>query len=365
VAWLQAMLDFEAALARASANVGLVEDAQAQDVAASCRAELFDLDQIGRSAAAEATPVIAVVARLRDLVPPEARNAVHLGATSQDALDTAATLVARRALQPLLSQVSAVAEALAELARAYRDAPQVGRTLLQHAAVTTFGAACAARLVAVDEAVAALCAVREERLAVQLGGPVGTLGHAGTAGPRLVAELARELELAEPVVPWHTTRGRMVELSAALGLLCGELAAIAQDVALLSSTDIGEVSVAAPGGSSSMPHKRNPAPAVLALACAHRVPALVATMLAAMPQELQRSAGRWQAEWGTLTDVLSLAGGVAYHCRRAVEGLRVDDERMAANVARLLAVTGTDVVDVGSAGAFVDRALDAHTRRAR
>lgn len=354
------MLDVEAALAVAAARLELVPDAAAASIAAVCRAELFDLAEVGRRAAAEATPVIEVVRQLRVLVPETARPFVHFAATSQDVLDSASSLVSRRALQPALDDASVTAGLLARLARQHRDTAMVGRTLLQHGATTTYGALCAARLVAIDEAVAAVRRVDRVRLAVQLGGAVGTLSPAGAHGPDLVHELAVELALTEPVVPWHTSRGRVAELAGAIGVVTGELAAVAQDVVLLSSTEIGEVSVATPGGSSAMPHKENPAAAALALACAHRVPTLVATVLAGMPQELQRSAGRWQAEPGTLTDLLRLFGGTANHARTALDGLRVDTARMQRHVEAFLAATGASSADPGSAGAFVDRALRHH-----
>jgi 3-carboxy-cis,cis-muconate cycloisomerase len=357
-AWLAAMLDVEAALATAGARVGLVPAEAAESIVAACVPENFDVAELGRGAAAEATPVIALVARLRSLVPSSAAGCVHLAATSQDVMDTAAMLVARRALAPTLAEAAEVAGLLAGLARQHRDAPQAGRTLLQHAVPTTYGAACAARLVALDEARSGLARVCRDRLAVQLGGAAGTLAPAGEQGIRLVAEAAAELGLAEPVTPWHTSRGRVAELAGGIGVLVGELAAAASDVVLLSAGDIGELTVASPGGSSAMPHKRNPSSAVLALACAHRVPGLVATVLAGMPQELQRAAGRWQAEWGTLTDLLRLIGGTAHHTCACYRGLRVDTDAMRANLRALLGPDGEP--DLGSAAAFVDRALAAH-----
>jgi 3-carboxy-cis,cis-muconate cycloisomerase len=195
-------------------------------------------------------------------------------------------------------------------------------------------------------------------LAVQLGGAAGTLAPAGDRGTQLVTQFAAELRLAEPVTPWHTSRGRVAELAGGIGVLAGELAAAASDVVLLTAGDVREITVASPGGSSAMPHKRNPSSAVLALACAHRVPGLVATVLAGMPQELQRAAGRWQAEWGTLTDLLRLIGGTAHHTYVCYRGLRVEAEAMRAHLRALL---GPDAEpDLGSAAAFVDRALAAH-----
>jgi 3-carboxy-cis,cis-muconate cycloisomerase len=359
--WLQAMLDVEAALAVGGARVGLLPEPAAKEIAAACRNELYDVAAIAKGVATDATPVIELVRQLRALVAPDVRRHVHLVATSQDIVDTAAMLVARRALDAALEDARAVASLLARLAVEHRDTVQVGRTLLQHGAVTTFGALCAGRLVAVDDAVAGVARVLRDRCAVQLGGAVGTLAPAGDSAAALVAEVAHELRLVAPVVPWHTSRGRVAELAAAAGVLVGELAAVAQDVVLLSATEVGEVAVAHPGASSAMGHKRNPASAVLALGCAHRVPALVATVLAGMPQELQRAAGRWQAEWGTLTDLLRLVGGTARHTAATVDGLHVDRDRMRAHVDDLVSAGGEP--SSGSASLFVDRAVQHHAEQ--
>jgi 3-carboxy-cis,cis-muconate cycloisomerase len=356
--WVQAMLDVEAALAVAGARVGLLPAGAATQIATACHIEMYDVAAISRAVAADATPVVELVRQLRALVPPDVQQHVHLVATSQDIVDTATMLVARRALNAALGDARTVGDTLATLAVEHRDTVQVGRTLLQHGAVTTFGALCAGRLVALDDAVAGVARVLRDRCAVQLGGAVGTLAPAGDSAAALVAEVANELRLAVPVVPWHTSRGRVAELAAAAGILVGELAAVAQDIVLLSATEVGEVALAHPGSSSTMGHKRNPAAAVLAIACAHRVPGLVATVLAGMPQELQRATGRWQAEWGTLSDLLRLVGGTARHAAAAVDGLRVDPDRMRAHVDDLMAAGGD--ARTGSAGTFVDRAVHHH-----
>jgi 3-carboxy-cis,cis-muconate cycloisomerase len=357
------MLDVEAALAVAGARVGLVPKDAAESIAAACHIERYNIAAIAARAAADATPVIELVRQIATMVRLDAVPYIHLGATSQDVVDSAMMLVARNALAAAGVDARAVAGVLALLATEHRDTAQVGRTLLQYGAATTFGAACAARLVAVDDAVAGVERVLRDRLAVQLGGAVGTLAAASDRGQALVVEVARELQLAEPVVPWHTSRGRVAELAAAAAILVGELAAVAQDIVLLSSTDVAEVEVAHPGGSSAMAHKRNPAAAVLALACAHRVPGLVATVLAGMPQELQRAAGRWQAEWGTVTDLLRLTGGTAHHTAAAVTGLQVNRDRMRAHVEDLI-TSGGDAGS-GSAGTFVDAALAHHAAAAQ
>ena len=259
-AWLQAMLDVEAALG-----------------GERLRVEEIDLAELGREAAEHASPVVPLARRF---------PGTHAGATSQDILDTAMMLVAKRALEPLLDDARAAGNAAARLADRFRDTPVMGRTLLQDAVPTTFGLKAAGWMVAIDEAAAALAAVP---LAVQMGGPVG---H---RDPAAAAAVARELGLAEPLLPWHTNRLRPVALAAALGALAGVLAKAARDVTLMAEVREG---VEGRGGSSAMAHKRNPVAAVSVLACARRIPGLVATMFAAMEQEHERAAGAWQAEWG-------------------------------------------------------------------
>jgi 3-carboxy-cis,cis-muconate cycloisomerase len=336
-AWLQAMLDVEAALARAQARVGLVPAGAAEQIAAACRADRFDPAELGAAAAASGNPVVPLVAALRAAVPAAAATHVHHGATSQDILDTAAMLVARRALAPLLADLTGAAEAAARLAAEHRGTLLAGRTLLQQALPVTFGLKAAGWLVGLDETAARLAEVRRTRLAVQFGGAAGTLASLGDAGPAVVAALAAELELAEPVLPWHTVRARPAELAAALGAAAGVAGKIARDVILLAQTEVGEVSEAGGGdrgGSSTLPHKRNPIAAISALACAERTPGLVADLLAAMTQEHERAAGGWHAEWLPLADLLRATGSAAAWLADCLQRLRVDPARMRANLDR-------------------------------
>jgi 3-carboxy-cis,cis-muconate cycloisomerase len=329
-AWLQAMLDFEAALARAVAP----PDA-AEVIAAACVADQFDVAEIGRSAADKGTPVPGVLAALRARLPDEAAAHVHRGATSQDVVDTAAMLVARRALAPLLEDLGAAADVCAALARRFRDAPMAGRTLLQQAAPTTFGLKAAGWLAGLEEARAQLSDLRENGLALQLGGAVGTLAALGDDGLGAVASVARALELAEAPLPWHTVRTRPARLACALGEAAGVMGKVARDVELLAQTEVGEVAEGGGrgrGGSSTLPHKRNPVGAVAVSACAARLPGLVATMLASMAQEHERAAGAWQAESETLSDLLRLTGSAAAALRELLEGLEPDPGRMRANL---------------------------------
>lgn len=359
-AWLQALLDVEGALALARADLGLVPPADAERIAAACRAERFDLEALAREAGEHATVVVPLVRALRDAVGSPQAGFVHAGATSQDVLDSALVLVARRALEPLLADARAAADAAAALAAAHRETPIAGRTLLQQALPTSFGLRAAGWAIGVDEAGAALARVGARRLAVQLGGPVGS------GDPALAAALAARLELPAPVLPWHTVRVRVAELAGALGTLAGVLGKIARDVTLLAQQEVGELregAGAGRGASSAMAHKRNPVASVSVLACARRTPGLVATVLAAMEQEHERAAGAWQAEWGTVSELLALTGSAAAWGRDLLEGVEVDAAAMAAGAAALavgLEDGAASDAPRDSAGALIDRALAAH-----
>jgi 3-carboxy-cis,cis-muconate cycloisomerase len=349
-AFLQAMLDTEAALARASAKAGLVPAEAAEAIADACLAERFDVGELGALAAATGSPVVPLVRQLAGRLPPEAAGHVHQGATSQDVLDTASMLVARRALRPLLADLAGAADACAALAAAHRDAVAAGRTLLQQAVPVTFGLKAAGWLVGLDETRRRLAQVDREELAVQLGGAAGTLAAFGDRGLAVLGGLADELGLVEPTVPWHAVRARPAALAAALGACAGVLAKVARDVALLAQTEVAEAREGGTpgrggpgdrrggppvdrGGSSAMPHKRNPVGAVAVAACTARVPGLVATVLGAMAQEHERAAGNWHAEWEPQRDLLRLVGSAAAWSRELLERLEVDPARMRANLA--------------------------------
>jgi 3-carboxy-cis,cis-muconate cycloisomerase len=334
-AWLQAMLDVEAALARAQAGAGVVAREHADAITAACRADLYDVDAIGTEAAAVGNPAAPLVRALRGRVGYPAAADVHRGATSQDVVDSAAMLVARRALEALRDDLDGAAAAAAALADEHRATVMAGRTLLQQAVPITFGLKAAAWLVGLDDAAQRLDAVRATRLAAQLGGAAGTLAAMGDAGVDVLARFARELELAEPVLPWHTTRTRIAELASALGGCCGAVAKVAGDVVLLAQTEVGEVREGGDGdrgGSSAMPHKHNPVAAISALAGARQAPGLVANLLGAMEHEHERAAGAWHAEWGPLRELLRATGSATAWLRDCLERLEVDAERMRANL---------------------------------
>jgi 3-carboxy-cis,cis-muconate cycloisomerase len=354
---LQAMLDAERALAVASARAGIVPEAAAAAIAGACRADRFDPDDLGRRAEAAGNPVVPLVRDLTGAVEreagPEAARWVHSGATSQDILDTAASLVAFRALGPVLDDLDGAARAAADLADRHRATVMAGRTLGQQALPTTFGLKAAGWLVALDEAAAGLDRLRRTRLAAQLGGAAGTLAALGPAGVEVAGHYARVLGLCEPTLPWHTDRTRVAELAGALGAAAGALGKLALDVTLLAQTEVGEVREAGGegrGGSSTLPHKRNPVRAVLVRAAATRVPGLVATLLAAMAQEQERASGAWHAEWEPQAELLRLVGGAAARARELLEGLEVDPDRMRAN----LAATGGLLLTERVAGALAD-----------
>jgi 3-carboxy-cis,cis-muconate cycloisomerase len=348
------MLDVEAALARANAAEGLIPPAAARSIVAACRAPGFDMDELGREAARHATPVVGIVAALRTALPEGAREHVHVGATSQDVVDTALMLIARRALEPLLDDVRGAADAAARLAAEHRATPMIGRTLLQQALPVTFGLRAAGWLVALDEGRRRLRDISDHELAVQMGGPVGA------RAPAVAARVAGMLGLAEPVLPWPAIRIRPVSLAAGLGALAGVLGKIARDITLLAQREVGEAregGAAVRGRSSAMAHKRNPVGAVSVLACVKRTPGLVATVLACMEQEHERAAGGWQAEWGVHTELLALTASAAAWARELLERLEIDPERMRARLAASPA-GGAPLPD--GAEELIERALAAH-----
>jgi 3-carboxy-cis,cis-muconate cycloisomerase len=299
-------------------------------IAKAC-AEPFDF-RIERARRA-GNPAEPLVAALRERVGGDAANYVHCGATSQDVLDTAAMLVSWQALALVLGEIDGVAAACAELAREHRGTVMAGRTLLQQAVPTTFGAKAAGWLVSVLKACAR---PRDWRPAVELGGAAGTLAALGDKGLEVLALLADELGLPEPVLPWHANRARVAELGGALDVTAGVLAKIGLDVALLAQTEVAEVrEPPGSGGSSTMPHKRNPIGSSLAVACAMQVRGCASVLSAALVQEHERGLA-WQAEWGPLSDALALTGGAAAHVRGVLEGLEVDAERMRANLTESL-----------------------------
>nr|WP_304598592.1 3-carboxy-cis,cis-muconate cycloisomerase [Nocardiopsis sp. FIRDI 009] len=357
-ALLAAMLDAEAALTAAQADLGLVPTAAARAVAEAADPDRFDPRDLALRARADGHPVIALVADLTAAVGEEYAPYVHRGATSQDIMDTAAMLVAARALNPVLADLARAERALADLAARYRDTPVAGRTLTQHAVPTTFGLKAAGWRHLVLDARDRLSAVRAA-LPVQLGGAAGTLAAfaeyapdpAPDTGLRLLAAYAHRTGLAEPRLPWHVLRTPIADLGAALALTGGALGKVAADVLVLSRTEIGEVAEAAGGGSSAMPHKANPVRAALVSSAARQLPALASVLLSGLACEDERHAGAWHAEWQPLREALRLVGGAARDTAELVGGLRVDPDRMAAN----LDLTGGRITSERIAAALASR----------
>jgi 3-carboxy-cis,cis-muconate cycloisomerase len=363
-AWLQAMLDFEVALAHACTRAGLATPADADAIARVAESARFDPEAIGRSSAATGNPVIGLLDALRALLPLD--SPLHLGATSQDVIDTAAMLVTKRALGPILDDAAVASACAATLADRHRDTAMIGRTLLQQAQPTTFGLKAAVWLSGIDLARRRLAATADECLAVQLGGAVGTLDAYGEKGPALVADVAQQLELAQPPLPWHAERTRVVALADAAATLAGAFGKIGRDVSLLAQNEVAELHEGgeASGASSAMPHKRNPVASIAIVACAQRVPGLVSTLHSSMLPELERGAGSWQAEWGPLSDLLRLTGSAVAWARDLFEHLEVDVDRMRANLEqateRMYPGPRSDRPVSRSHAGLIDRALAAH-----
>ncbi len=335
---LQAMLDFEAALARAEAQCGMFDAAEAECIARCCRAEGFDVESLGRAARAGGNPAIPLVAALTERVAAESSQAarwVHFGATSQDVIDTALVLALRQLGRILDRQLTDLAATLADLAAAHRDTPMVARTFLQHAVPTTFGCKVAGWLDSLLRHRQRLGQLEERLLVLQFGGAAGTLGALGEKGPQVASRLAGMLGLGLPEIPWHVHRDRLAELGGWLGSLAGCLGKIAQDVALMTQSEVAEVAEGAKAGhgtSSSMPQKRNPVACVLTLAAARRAPHLAATLFASMLQEQERGLGGWHAEWQTVAELCVLVGGALHLMGEALGGLEVDVARMRRNL---------------------------------
>jgi 3-carboxy-cis,cis-muconate cycloisomerase len=342
-ALLQAMLDVELALMRALETTGLAPAEAVQQLDAVADARTFDLAELGRQTGEQGTPVPGLLAALRARLPETARAHLHTGATSQDILDTALMLVSRWALAAVLDDLGRAAAACATLAGVHRRTVLPGRTLLQQALPVTFGLKAAQWLTGIEDARRDLEQVRDDVLALQFGGAVGTLAALGDRGPGVVRALADGLDLPAAPLPWHANRFRPARLASALGIALGLMGKVARDLVLLAQTEVAEVAEGGPegrGGSSAMPHKHNPVGAVAVLACAGQGPGLVATVLAAMPQEHERGAGGWQAEWEPLRTLLRLTGSAASALAETLAHLRLDPEKMRSD----LSLTGASIM---------------------
>jgi 3-carboxy-cis,cis-muconate cycloisomerase len=335
---VQAMLDFEAALARAEAQTGVIPASAAPAIGAKCQASLIDFDSLTRSAASAGNLAIPLVKQLTSLVGSENQEAmrfVHWGATSQDAIDTGFVLQLRAVLSVIDAELGRLSEILATLAEKHRATVVAGRTWLQQAPPTTFGARAAGWLDAIGRHRERLAETRTRAEVLQFGGAVGTLASLGANGMDVARALGEELQLAVPAIPWHGHRDRIAEVATTLSLCAGTMGKIARDLSLQMQTEIGELFESAGegrGGSSTLPHKRNPVTCSVVLAAAARVPGLVSSLLVAMPQEQERGLGGWQVEWEVLPEIISLVGGALHHLTEMMSALEVDTEKMKANL---------------------------------
>ncbi len=342
--FLQAMLRFEASLAQAQASVGLIPEVAAQSIISTCKVELFDVAKIVRESGRAGSIAIPLVKSLKETVGlfnKEAAGHVHFGSTSQDVIDSALVLVTRDALSLIEADVRKAALALLELARLHAADPVLARTLMQPASVTSFGLKCAGWAAPLVRSLHRLQGIRADALSVQLGGAVGTLAQMKGKGPQVIALMAADLNLKAPLSSWHTQRDEWLALGCELGLLVGSLGKMAKDISLMSQYEIGELaepSEAGRGGSSAMPHKRNPVACMVALAASARAPQRVAALLATMPQEHERALGNWQAELAEWPGLLMSAHGSARAMAQALPGLHVDAGRMRANLEALRAI---------------------------
>jgi 3-carboxy-cis,cis-muconate cycloisomerase len=335
---LQGMLDFEAALANAEAHAGIITARVAPIIAAKCRAEFFDLNALARATAIAGNPAIPLVKQLTELVgkdDKEAMRFVHWGATSQDAIDTGLILQLREALNRVDAELDRLSGGVAKIAQNHRGTLVAGRTWMQQALPTTFGLKAAGWLDAIDRHRSRLADVQRRSVVLQFGGAVGTLAALGNRGNEVAAALGRELALPVPEISWHAHRDRIAEVAAMFGLIAGTLGKIARDIALETQTEVAEVfepSGPGRGGSSTMPHKRNPVTAAVVLAAAIRVPGLVSTVLSAMTQEHERGLGGWHAEWETVPEIICLTGGALHHLTDTMTGLEIDTAKMRDNL---------------------------------
>lgn len=337
-ATVQRMLAFEAALADAEARVGVIPASAARLIAEHCRVERIDLDALAAGAERAGNLAIPLVHQLTALVASadaQAASYVHWGATSQDTIDTALALQLRDALALICADLEELQEVLRQLADRHRATPIVARTWMQHAVPTTFGLEVAGWVDALARHQERLTEVRRRDIALQLGGAGGTLVALEGRGLEVATGMAEALELPLPRLPWHAHRDRVAAVATMLGLLTGTVGKVARDLALQAQAEIAELAeptVPGRGGSSSMPHKRNPLAAAVALAAAVRVPGLVSSVLGGMVQEHERGLGGWQAEWETIPQIVRLAAGALHHVHGAATGLSVDVTRMTANL---------------------------------
>jgi 3-carboxy-cis,cis-muconate cycloisomerase len=360
-ALVAAALAFEAALSRAEAAEGLIPDAAGEAIAEACATFKVDAAMLAEEAAHAGTLAIPLVARLRAAVGPPFAEMVHLGATSQDVADTALMLMCRSGAELIDAGLERLLAALERLTSRHAGTPMLGRTLLQSALPITLGLKTSGWMLAVASAHARFRHECDEGLRLQFGGASGTLAGLNGRGTAIAERMADSLGLPIASTPWHARRGPVAGLGCALAIAVGTVGKIARDVSLLAQTEVAEAAeplVEGRGGSSAMPHKRNPTGCQVALSAAARAPGLASTLLATLPQEHERGLGGWQAEAPVLIELFQLAHGAIVAMSPVIEDLDVSEAAMARN----LAAAGVGA-DVGEAEALVERALASINRK--
>lgn len=337
-AYLESMLRFEAALAQAQASLGIIPEEAARQIVNFCQLDVLDVPVLVQEIGLAGNPNIPLVKQLTTALKtthPEAAKYVHLGATSQDVIDTALVLQVKAALILMQKDLRFLLLQLRQLAETHRHSIMAGRSFLQHARPITFGYKVAGWMDGLQRSATRLEQMIAHNLPLQFGGAVGTLAGFGDKALPLAQALAQQLDLSLPSIPWHTQRDRLVEIASTLGILTGNLGKIAKDISLLMQTEVAEVfepAGAGRGGSSTMPHKRNPVGCVAILAAAQRSPTLVATLLSAMPQDHERATGLWHSEWLPLVELCKISAGALQQALIVTNSLEVDTARMRANL---------------------------------
>ena len=332
---VQKYLDFEAALARAQARLGVIPQNAAEEIVHHCQVGEIDFVKLEKQTARIGYPVLPVVQQLVALCRDGLGEWCHWGATTQDVTDTATVLQIREALTLVEADINGIADALAGLARKYRDTPMAGRSNLQQAVPVTFGYKIATVLAAFERHKERLRELRARVLIGELGGAAGTLASLCGRGLAVQAELMKELKLGVPAIAWHTVRDTIAEVGCFLGLVAGTCGKIALDVKLLMQTEVEEVyEPFAPGrgSSSTMPQKRNPISSVYITALNSVVRQQVAALLDAMVEDHERATGPWEIEWIVLPEIFCLSAGLLSQTRFVLNGLEVDEKKMRANL---------------------------------
>ena len=352
---VQKYLDFEAALARAQARLGIIPKNAAAEIVRHCEAKQIDMAKLKEATEKIGYPVLPVVQQLVALCKDGLGEWSHWGATTQDITDTATIMQIREALDLIENEIDGIRDALATLAKKYRDTPMAGRSNLQQAVPITFGYKMATLLDAYERHKQRLDELRPRVLVGEFGGAAGTLSSLGKDGLKVQTELMKELKLGQPDISWHTVRDRIAEVGCFLGLVTGTCGKIAFDVKLLMQTEVEEVYEPfhqGRGSSSTMPQKRNPISSVYITAQTAMVKQLAAALLEAMVEDHERATGPWEIEWIALPEIFMLSAGALAQTRFVVEGLQVNEKRMRDNIGITKGLLMSEAVMMGLGAAI-------------